>query len=66
MDIEAKNRPWMYITDHQEHFKRVKNMGYLGLNFRLPTVNDSKESIFRYFEYDKTRNRFQVYLFEPG
>jgi hypothetical protein len=32
-DNEAKNGLPMKSTDHQEHFKRVKNMGYLRLCF---------------------------------
>jgi hypothetical protein len=33
-------------TAHQEHFKRVKNMGYPRLCFLLLAVIDSRESIF--------------------
>jgi hypothetical protein len=35
----------------QKHFKGVKNMGCLRLNFLLLAVNDSGESISRSFEY---------------
>ncbi len=45
-DNKAKNELYVQSTADQEHFKRVKNMGCLRLNFLLPAVSNSGESIF--------------------
>jgi hypothetical protein len=40
----------MMSTTHQKNFSSVKNMGCLSLYFLLPSVIDSGESSFQYFE----------------
>jgi hypothetical protein len=47
----SKNELYVQSTAYQEHFKREKNMGCLRLNFWLPAVSNSGESIFSYFKY---------------
>ena len=45
----------MYRPTQDGQFKHLKNMSHLRLNFWLPAINDSGESIFQIFELEYLR-----------